>query len=96
MILKPKKLNLYSLVTYKKDYTIPDSCYDSTVQLVAKALFEHVINCDYNHLPITYLQLSEKINGVVDHRNLDKYLGKISEACQINGLPLVSCVVINQ
>lgn len=67
-------------------------CYYTDVQQVAIALLEAVIE---KNIPITYKNLSEKLHNAISPRNLGIPLGKFSNACKENGVPLISAVVIN-
>ncbi len=60
---------------------------------IAEVLLE-CLKTSRNEL-ITYTDLSNRIGGYPDKRNLDPYLEELSLICQRNGMPYISSIVIN-
>ena len=45
---------------------------------------------------ITYGQLAQKLSYDISPRNLDNFLGQLSDFCRVHGMPLLTVIVVNQ
>lgn len=64
-------------------------------KLIGVALLRYIVDHIYNPL-ISYGTLARKANFASGPRALAPHLGNLSKFCQLNGLPKISAVVINE
>lgn len=95
MILKVNK-KIKDVRKLNKTIIIPEFFGNAPLDyMVAEELLKHVISNKKNPV-ITYGRLAEKISPDFNPRNLNLYLGNISDVCKENGLPLISSIVVNK
>lgn len=75
------------------EFVLTDECYDDLTIDTAVALLRHFISTGNT---IYYSDLAKKMTIPIESINLNDPLGRISNACKENGLPLLSAVVINK
>ena len=94
MILKVNKK--ISEIKKLNQIIIPEDFFRNQLNyIVSTELLKHVIS-NQNAPIITYGELAAKISSDFNPRNLNVYLGNVSEICQENGFPLISSIVVNK
>lgn len=95
MVLKVNK-KIREIKQLNRIIVIPeDFARNQLNYIVSTELLHHVIS-NQSAPEITYGELASKISADFNPRNLNAYLGNISDVCKENGLPLISSIVVNK
>lgn len=65
---------------------------------IHKSLAKELLRCineDGEKALITYGEMCSRANNIIDRRTSANYIGRLSEICYENHMPLISVIVVN-